>query len=243
MGAKSLIGTEDVRSIDSFWRAVLAEFVGTFILVAVGCGSCIAWDEKPSVVHIALTFGFVIASLVQAIGHISGCNINPGVTVGLLVSGHVGLIKAVLYIAAQCAGAVAGAAALKWVLPPNVIGGLGATGLAEGVLPWQGVVIEGFITFVLVLVVQAVCDPNRTDLVNAAPVAVGLAIATCHLFAVKPTGSGMNPARALGPAAIQQTWDNHWVYWLGPLIGGAVAGTVYRLIFRANKEEQNSYDL
>lgn len=224
---------------------MIAELVGTGALVLFGCGSCLAWTSvaPTTPLQIAITFGFIIASMVQAIGHVSGCNINPAVTVGLLCAGRIGLMRAIFYIPAQCVGAIAGAAILKGVTPSSAQASLGTAALSAGVLPWQGAIVEGLITFVLLLVVSAVSDPNRADVGNAAPVAVGLAITTSHIFAIPFTGSSMNPARALGPATMSGLWDDHWVYWVGPLVGGALAGLLYRLVFSAPKDEESSYDL
>ncbi|XP_073968803.1 aquaporin homolog protein drip isoform X2 [Rhodnius prolixus] len=243
MGGKAVLGVDEVKSFEDLGKCLLAEFLGTMLLVLVGCGSCIAWgSEAPSVLQIAIAFGFIIAAMVQSVGHISGCHINPAVTLGLFIMGRIGLLKAVLYVPAQCAGAVAGAALLKYMVPDPLVKTLGATVVNNVITPGQGVAVEATITAVLLLVVGAVTDPDRNDLANAAPIAIGIAITCCHIFAVPITGSSMNPARALGPAAIQSVWDHHWVYWVGPLLGAAVAGAVYRLVFKAPKDE-NSYDL
>ncbi|XP_024081986.1 aquaporin AQPcic [Cimex lectularius] len=242
MGVQTILGTEDVTSWHEIMRSLLAEFFGTFFLVFIGCGSCIAIGPVPSIVQIALCFGFVIATAVQCFGHVSGCHINPAVTLGLFTCGRCGLLKCVAYIPTQCAGAVAGAGLLMYVLPENQ-DTWGVTKVAELLTANQGFAIEAVITGLLILVVCAVTDPNRLDLSNAAPVAVGLTIAACHLFAVPYTGSSMNPARSLGPAAVQAFWENHWVYWIGPLVGGGVAGLLYRFLFKAQKDEENSYDL
>lgn len=245
MGAKNFLGTHEVEKYDSLGKALVAEFLGTMLLVVVGCGACVAVAGKdaPSTLSIALAFGFIIASIVQMIGHVSGSHINPAVTVGLLASGRIGLIKAVLYIPFQCAGAVAGAALLQYMVPSLLKNNIGVVSIDAGLSEGQGFAVEAVITAVLLFVVCSVTDPNRTDLANAAPIAIGLTIACCHIFAVPLTGSGMNPARSFGPAAMVGDWNNHWVYWIAPLVGGACAGAVYRIIFRAPKDDDSSYDL
>ncbi|KAK9499079.1 hypothetical protein O3M35_003592 [Rhynocoris fuscipes] len=181
------------------------------LLVLIGCGACV--NPTASTVQIALAFGFIIASMVQSIGHVSGCHINPAVTLGLFAMGRIGLVKGLIYMVTQCAGALVGAAILKYIVNNGIyVSSLGATQLHPSIDVGQGIAIEAIITSVLVLVVGAVTDPDRKEeLGNAAPVAIGLAIACSHLFAVPLTGSGMNPARSLGPAAVASTWENHWV--------------------------------
>lgn len=150
----------------------------------------------------------------QTIGHISGCHINPAVTVGLLAAGKVSVIRAVLYIIAQCAGAVAGVASLQ-ALVRDVPGvgpkDLGHTSLNEHVNEFQGLGFEFFLGFVLVLVVFGVTDENKPDSRFIAPLAIGLTVTLGHLGVVSYTGSSMNPARTFGTALVTGNWDNHWV--------------------------------
>lgn len=118
------------------------------------------------------------------------------------------------------------------------------TNLGEGVGTTQGMLMEIIVTFLLVLVVHAVTDPKRTDTIGWAPLAIGLTICVSHLAAIPITGSSMNPARTLGPAVIVGVWSNHWVYWAGPIIGGLLAGAIYKLGLRVKSkdEDEASYD-
>merc|ERR1712226_48016 len=238
-------------------HALLAELLGTLFLVLVGCGSCIGHgyrcsqgkDSKDDVVdvdivRISLAFGLAVATLAQSIGHISGCNINPAVTVGLVTGRKMGVAKGVLYIIAQCTGALIGAGILQNAAPEGMQGsvGLGNTNLGPGVSEGQGVAIEFLITFILVMVVfgAAADENNQINVKGSAPLAIGLSISACHLFAIPFTGSSMNPARSFGPAAITKFESHHWVYWMGPILGGMCAGMVYQMVFRMTKPDSYS---
>jgi len=205
-------------------QALIAELLGTMFLVLVGCGSCIPIPGQAlDKVQIALAFGVTVATLAQSIGHVSGCNINPAVTVGLITGGRLGLVKGLLYIVAQCIGATIGAALLLTFSPDGkTVPGVTGVNTGLGINAGQAVGIELFITFVLVLCVYA---PGTT------PLAIGLSIATCHLYAIPLTGSSMNPARSFGPALVANNWAHHWVYWVGPILGGISAALTYIFAF------------
>ncbi|GBP91720.1 Aquaporin AQPAe.a [Eumeta japonica] len=167
----------------------------------------------------------------RAIGHVSGGHINPAVTVGLLVSGDITLLKALLYVVVQMLGAAAGAAFIKVVgLRVGVVGpaqagvrlaivelsipdtkqdNFGMT-LPSMITESQAFLVESLITFVLVLVVQGVCDGRRSDLRGSAPLAIGLSITACHAAFIPYSGSSMNPARSFGPALVNANWTAHW---------------------------------
>nr|ANO39146.1 aquaporin 4 [Penaeus vannamei] len=242
---KEYIGTGELMNDRRVWKAFLAEFLGTMFLVFIGCGSCIgSWNEgyAPSVVQISLAFGVTVVSIAQAVGHVSGCHINPAVTCAMLVARHVSVIRALIYIVCQCLGAIVGAAILRGVTPADIQGSLGMTLRNEKIDTAQALGIELLITFVPVITVFGACDERRNDVKGSAPLAIGLSITTCHLFAVPITGSSMNPARSFGPAVISGLWQDHWVYRAGPILGGLAAALIYSYVFRAPKDPA-AYDV
>lgn len=185
---REFIGVDDAKQDPAgLARALAAEFIGTLFLVFVGCGSCIGgWDElyKPSVVQISLAFGISVATMVQCIGHISGGHINPAVTCGMVMAGRCSVIRALTYIAAQLSGAMAGSGLLWAVTPSDLRGDLGLTVVSKHLTTSQGFAIEFLITFVLVMTVFTATDSNRLDVKGSVPLAIGLSVAACHLFAV-----------------------------------------------------------
>jgi len=236
--AREAVGLSELAQTRDFSKALLAEFLGTLFLVFLGCLSTIAWPEpgyQPSMVQEAIAFGITVATMVQATGHISGGHINPAVTLALLVTRHVTLTRAVCYVIAQCLGGVVGSALLKAIIPEAYQGNLGMNMVQRDMTAAQGFGIETLITFVLVITVFGVCDDRRTDVTGSAPLAIGLAVTTCHVGALMCTGASMNPARSFGPAVVTGIWENHWVFWLGPMLGGLLAAGVYTLFFRAER--------
>lgn len=238
---QEVLGINEVSSskvINTVWKALLAEFLGNFLLNFFGCGSVVVMQQsplhKPNFLYVALTFGIVVFVCVQALGHVSGAHLNPAVTAGMLSVGNIKLIKGVLYIIVQCIGALAGSATLKALLPEKWHEqGLGTTTLNDNLTALQGFGFEFFLGFVLVLVVSGVCDPNRPEAKAAGPLAIGLAVALGHMGAINFTGSSMNPARSFGSAVIAGVWAEHWVYWVGPIAGGVVAALIYHHALRA----------
>ncbi|EPQ01980.1 Aquaporin-4, partial [Myotis brandtii] len=164
-------------------------------------------------------------------GHISGGHITPAVTVAMVCTRKMSLAKSVFYIAAQCLGAILGAGILYLVTPPGVVGGLGVTTVHGNLTAGHGLLVELIITFQLVFTIFASCDSKRTDVTGSIALAIGFSVAIGHLFAINYTGASMNPARSFGPAVIMGIWENHWIYWVGPIIGAVLAGGLYEYVF------------
>lgn len=223
-----------------FWRAVVAEFLAMSLFIFISIGSALGFSfpvvgNKTSTrsqdnVKVSLAFGLSIATMAQSVGHISGAHLNPAVTLGLLLSCQISIFKALMYIIAQCLGAVVATAILSGVtssLPNNL---LGLNALSDGINAGQGLGIEIIATLQLVLCVLATTDRRRTDVSGSAPLAIGLSVALGHLLAIDYTGCGINPARSFGSALIANNFENHWIFWVGPIIGGASAALIYDFI-------------
>ncbi|KAL6426947.1 hypothetical protein ACFW04_009274 [Cataglyphis niger] len=204
-------------------RGLLAEFLGTLLLNFFGCGAVIT----ENVVAIGLAFGLVVASAIQGIGHVSGGHVNPAVTCGLIIIGKVPIIRGILYIIAQCAGAIAGSAILRALSADTSEDALGVVKLSKGITPVQGLGVEFFLALILVLVICGACDAAKPDSKGIAPLLIGLVVTVGHIVGVPRTGAGMNPARSLGSAVVMGAFDDHWVYWVGPIMGGIAGALIY----------------
>lgn len=228
--------------MDATWRATVAEFIATLLFIFLGAGTVVVTGgvmneglTSARLVAIALAHGLAIALLVAATAKISGGHINPAVTFGALVTGKIDIAKAVMYVVAQLVGAIVGALLLKGVIPAAAQGNLGAHGLGAGVSAGGGLLAEIVLTFALVFVVFATAmDPK--GLGHLAPAAIGLTVLVDHLLGVPVTGASMNPARSFGPALVAGAWDSHWIFWIGPLIGGGLAALVYEFLFLRRRE-------
>ncbi|XP_030629133.1 aquaporin-1-like [Chanos chanos] len=212
----------------AFWRAVLAELLGMTLFIFLSITSAIGHptDSSPAqVVKVSLAFGLSIATLAQSLGHISGAHLNPAVTLGMLASCQISVLKAIMYIIAQMLGATL-ASGIIYGIRPDTVKALGLNTLSE-VTPSQGIGIELLATFQLVLCVIATTDKRRRDVMGSVPLAIGLSVCLGHLTAISFTGCGINPARSFGPAVILGDFTNHWVYWVGPMCGGVAAALVY----------------
>ncbi len=224
------------------WREFAAEFIATMIFVFIGAGSIVVTGTMigdgitpASLVAIALAHGMTITVLVAATSHISGGHINPAVTFATWLAGRMDTAKGVMYVVAQLAGAIAGAYLIAAVIPDAAEGNLGAHGLGIGVSAGSGLLAEIALTFILVFVIFAVAiDPRGPQYL--APIAIGLAVFVDHLLGVTITGASMNPARSFGPALVAWDWGHHWIYWVGPGVGAALAALGYRFAFLSGIE-------
>ena len=236
------------------WRSVAAEFIATGLFVFIGTGSVVVAlnvgggsNSDPSfIISVALAHGLAIALLVAATARISGGHINPAVSFVMALTGKMKVSTAVLYIGAQLVAAILGSLLLKAVIAgPAELGNLGAYSVNLAIVEDQvgngagaGLLIEAVLTFALVFVIFATAI-DRKGLAHFAPMAIGLVVLVDNLVGIPLTGASMNPARSFGPAVVANFWDDHWIYWLGPLIGAAVAALVYEYVFLDREEEDS----
>jgi len=211
-------------------RRSIAEFVGAFALVFVGCGSIMSGG---GLLGVALAHGLILAIMVSSLGHISGGHFNPAVTFGFLVTRRIAPILAAAYWAAQFLGAVAAALLLKWIYPDRISDAakLGAPAVSPEISVGAGFVVEVILTFFLVWVVFATAADPRGAFAIIAGFAIGLTVAADILIGGPLTGAMMNPARAFGPMLVQNVWANGWIWYVGPLLGGGLAALVYDTLY------------
>ena len=213
-------------------KKYVAEFVGTFVLVLVGCG--VAVVTEANIVATALAFGLSIVAMAYSIGNISGCHVNPAVSLGFLLTGQMKLKDFIWYVVAQVLGALAGAAILGVLL--NSFNNLGSNGYgAEGMLAtnmWIALLVEIILTFIFVTAILGVT--SKKDYKNIAGIVIGLTFVFVHLIGISFTGTSVNPARSFGPALLQcgEALTQVWVFILAPLIGGALASLFYKYILK-----------
>ncbi len=220
----------------SLFQKLLSEFIGTFALVFVGVGSICAdaylraqGQHGLGLLGIALAFGLAYAIIVSAVGHISGGHLNPAVTIGFWVTKKISTLDALSSWIAQLLGATFAAYLVTVTIPETVWRsvGLGTPDLAPDFTRVHGMALEAIATFLLVFVVFATAADPKGAFNKIAGFAIGLTITMDILVAGPFTGGAINPARAFGPALVSHHWQNQGVYWVGPLIGGVLAGWIY----------------
>ena len=221
-------------------RALMGEFLGSLLFVIFGAGTVAVTGgmlaerlDSARLLVIALAHGVAFMLLVAAMLPISGGHLNPAVTFAAMVGRRMSFTKGVLYMIAQCAGAAAAALVLTFVIPAGTYGNLGAHALASRVSLGGGLITEIVVTFMLVSAVLIAVSGSRPAAVGLA--AIGLTCVLAHLFAGPLTGASMNPARSFGPAFVAGAWKDQWIFWIGPLAGGALAACVHELFFSPDK--------
>ena len=224
-----------------------AEFLGTFWLVLGGCGSAVLAASFPDVgiglLGVSFAFGLTVLTMAFAIGHISGCHLNPAVSVGLVVSGRFKASELPPYVAAQVAGAVVGAGVLYLIASGgpgfDLAAGFASNGYdthSPGGYPLvSAFVTEVVMTFMFLIVILGATD--RRAPAGFAPIAIGLALTLIHLVSIPVTNTSVNPARSTGPALLVGGWaiGQLWLFWVAPIIGATLAGAGYRWLGDPNR--------
>jgi aquaporin Z len=221
-------------------KALGAEFIGTFWLVLGGCGSAVLAAAFPNLgigfVGVALAFGLTVLTMAFAVGHISGCHLNPAVSVGLWAGGRFPAGRLLPYIVAQVLGAIAAAAVLYLIASGkagfSLAGGFASNGYGEhspgGYSLFACLVDEVVMTFMFLMIILGSTDERAPK--GFAPIAIGLGLTLIHLISIPVTNTSVNPARSTGPALFVGDWaiGQLWLFWLAPIVGALIAGAAYR---------------
>jgi aquaporin Z len=224
-----------------------AEFIGTFWLVLGGCGSAVLAAAFPDVgiglLGVSLAFGLTVLTMAFAIGHISGCHLNPAVSVGLCIGGRFKAGDLLPYIIAQVLGAIVAAVVLCLIASGKAggdPGSLAANGFGEhspgGYSMAAGFATEVIMTFMFLFIILGATDRRAPP--GLAPIAIGLALTLIHLISIPVTNTSVNPARSTGPALVVRDWTlaQLWLFWVAPILGAALAGLAYRWIGGEKKQ-------
>lgn len=229
-------------------KKYVAEFFGTMVLVLFGCGTAVvtggltggAGNGTLGVVAIALAFGLAIVAAAYAIGHISGCHVNPAVSLAVLINGGISFNDFIGYVIGQVAGAFAGSGILYFITANSELSGFGSNGfgdLSSVKLTTSGaVIVEIVLTFVFVMTILGVTSSKKTS--NIAGIVIGLTLTFVHIIGIPLTGTSVNPARSLAPAVLEGglALEQVWVFILAPLAGAALAGLVFKYLFAPKAE-------
>ena len=214
-------------------KKYIAECIGTAVLTLLGCGTAVflGCGTPAGVVGTAIAFGLAVVAMAYTIGGISGCHINPAITLGVVLSGRMSWKDACGYWVGQFIGGIIGAALLAWICANTNFEMGGANGLAGVNGPWAGVLVEVIATFIFVLVVLGTTDAKK-GAGNLAGLAIGLSLILIHLVCINLTGTSVNPARSLGPALFVggDALKCVWVFICAPLVGGALAALVWKCV-------------
>ncbi len=220
-------------------RALIAEFIGTFWLVMGGCGAAVFAAKHIGFHGVSLAFGLTVLTMAFAIGHISGCHLNPAVSCGLAAAGRFPKEKLIPYIIAQCLGAIVSAGVIYVILTSSfgtgAVGGFAANGY-DALSPDKYSMVSAFLTEVVMTFMFLFVIIGSTDSrapAGFAPIAIGLCLTLIHLISIPITNTSVNPARSLSQAlfAGTQYMGQLWLFWVAPIVGAVLAGLVYKQIF------------
>ncbi|MBE6253611.1 MAG: MIP family channel protein [Bacteroidales bacterium] len=216
-------------------KKIIAECLGTFVLTFLGCGTAmfLGCTTPAGVVGTALAFGLAVVAMAYTIGGISGCHINPAITLGVVLSGRMSWKEACGYWCGQLIGGILAGAVLLLVAgvvaAPDLTGALGSNGVANAGGVWGAFLVEVIATFLFVIVVLGTTD-EKVGAGNLAGLAIGLSLVLIHLVCINLTGTSVNPARSIGPALFAggEALSNVWVFICAPLVGGALSALVWK---------------
>ncbi len=213
-------------------RKYIAECVGTMLLTLIACGVAVITGAEP--VATSLAFGLVIVAAAYSIGNVSGCHINPAVSIALTVAGKMEIVECIKYIVAQVIGAFAGSLLLAACF--NGFSALGANALQGDVSVWVGLLVEVVLTFIFTTTILGVTDKKENGHVTG--IVIGLTLTLVHLFGLSFTGTSVNPARSLAPAVLQggTPLAQVWIFILAPIMGAILAGLFYRFVLKEAKK-------
>ncbi|BET02463.1 Major intrinsic protein [Nesidiocoris tenuis] len=220
--------------LSRYLEVFAAELVGTGLLLALGCASCVKGDASKQVTdfHSALTFGFIVSTIIGIFGHISAAHLNPAVTLAFYVLGHISIPMVCVYFAAQIMGAIMGVGVLYLLTPEDWIEpAMCVTQVHDSMTGIQGAAAEFLATLALILMVCGLSDPRCSARQDSVPLKFAGVIIAISLALGKYTGASMNPARSFGPAVWAGEWSLHWVYWVGPMSAAVVAPLFYLTCF------------
>jgi len=229
-------------------RKLGAEFIGTFWLVLGGCGSAVLAAGIPELgigfVGVSFAFGLTVLTMAYAIGHISGCHLNPAVSFGLWAGGRFSTVELIPYIIVQVLGAIAGAGVLYLIFSggadfKDLSGGFASNGYGEhspeGYSMQAALIIEFVMTFMFLIIIMGATDAKAPK--GFAPIAIGLGLTLIHLISIPVTNTSVNPARSTGPALFVGGWalQQLWLFWAAPIAGAITGGVVYRWLGGSNQ--------
>ena len=213
-------------------KKYICEYVGTLILVLVACG--VAVVTGANIVATSLAFGLVIVAMAYSIGNVSGCHINPAVSLSMFLTKKMSAKDFACYVIAQILGAISGSLLLAFILGSKEALGANSYGSGFASTIWIGMAVEIILTFIFVLVILGVT--SKKEYSNVSGIVIGLTLTLVHLIGIPFTGTSVNPARSLGPALLQggQALSQVWLFILAPLVGAALASLFYKYVLEKN---------